>query len=223
MEPAWRVVLFTVEMALIATAANVPLALALAVAVERLPLRARTIVDAIASLPLVLPPTAVGFLLLELLSRYGAVGGILERLGIDVLFTPKAVVLATAVMSFPLMYRAFRIALGGTERRFADIARTLGASPTSAFFRVTLPIAWPGLASGIVLAWCRAIGEFGATILVAGNIPGRTQTLSLAIYQAVQSGREREAVPLILLSVAVAFVAIAASEGLLRKSRERIA
>ena len=223
MEPAWRIVLFTVEMAVIATAVNVPLALALATLVERLPVRTRTVVDAVASLPLVMPPTAVGFLLLELVSRYGPLGGLLDRLGIDILFTPAAVVLATAVMSFPLMYRAFRIALGGAERRFAEIARTLGSTPAAAFFRVTLPIAWPGLASGIVLAWCRAIGEFGATILVAGNIPGRTQTLALAIYQAVQSGREREAVPLILLSIAIAFVAIAASEGLLRRARERLA
>lgn len=215
--------LFTVEMAVIATAVNVPLALALATLVDRLPVRTRTVMDAVASLPLVLPPTAVGFLLLELVSRYGPFGGLLDRAGIEVLFTPKAVVLATAVMSFPLMYRAFRIALGGAERRYAEIARTLGASPAGAFFRVTLPIAWPGLASGIVLAWCRAIGEFGATILVAGNIPGRTQTLALAIYQAVQSGRERDAVPLILLSIAIAFIAIAASEGLLRRARERLA
>jgi molybdate transport system permease protein len=124
------------------------------------------------------------------------------------------------VMSFPLMARAFRIALGSSQRRLTDMARTLGASPSSAFFRVALPIAWPGLLSGIVLAWCRAIGEFGATILIAGNIPGRTQTLALAIYQHVQTGREREAVPLILLSIGISFGAIIASELLVRRGTE---
>ncbi|HVR42226.1 MAG TPA: molybdate ABC transporter permease subunit [Thermoanaerobaculia bacterium] len=218
-ELGW-IVVFTVEMALIATVLNVPLALALAAGVERLSVRWRTLVDAVASLPLVLPPTAVGFLLLELLSRYGPVGRALDRAGVEILFTPRAVVLATAVMSFPLMYRAFRIALGGADRRYAEVARTLGASPAGAFLRVTLPLAWPGMASGIVLAWCRAIGEFGATILIAGNIPGRTQTLALAIYQAVQTGRERDAVPLIVLAVAVALAAIGASEMLLRRQRE---
>ncbi|MGH9459246.1 MAG: molybdate ABC transporter permease subunit [Thermoanaerobaculia bacterium] len=215
------VVAFTIEMAAIATAVNIPLALAVAAGAERLPRRARTIVDAIGSLPLVLPPTAVGFLLLELLSRYGPLGRTLDALGIEVLFTPKAVVVATAVMSFPLMYRAFRIALGGIDPRYAGVARTLGATRAAAFFRVTLPLAWPGLVSGIVLGWCRAIGEFGATILIAGNIPGRTQTLALAIYQAVQSGREREATPLLVVSVAIAFVAIAASELLSRRGVER--
>jgi molybdate transport system permease protein len=215
------IVLFTIEMAAIATLINVPLALALATVVERAGRRWRVVLDAIASLPLVLPPTAVGFLLLELLSRYRPLGRLLERAGIEVLFTPRAVVIATGVMSFPLMYRAFRIALGGVDRRYAAVARTLGATRWRAFLRITLPIAWPGLISGMVLAWCRALGEFGATILIAGNIPGRTQTLALAIYQAVQSGRERDAVPFIALSIAVALAAIAASEALQRRFGER--
>ena len=212
------IVLFTVEMAAIATLINIPLAMAFARWVERAGPRARVALDAIASLPLVLPPTAVGFLLIELLSRYRPLGRLLDSWGIEVLFTAKAVVIATGVMSFPLMYRAFRIALGGVDRRYAAVARTLGATRWQAFARVTLPIAWPGLISGIVLAWCRALGEFGATILLAGNIPGRTQTLALAIYQAVQSGSERQATPLILLSIAIALIAIAASEVLQRRS-----
>ncbi|HEY0593161.1 MAG TPA: molybdate ABC transporter permease subunit [Thermoanaerobaculia bacterium] len=215
------IVVFTIEMAAIATLINVPIAIAFATLVERAGRRWRVALDAIASLPLVLPPTAVGFLLLELLSRYRPLGRLLERAGIEVLFTPRAVVVATAVMSFPLMYRAFRIALGGVDRRYAAVARTLGATRWGAFLRITLPIAWPGLISGMVLAWCRALGEFGATILIAGNIPGRTQTLALAIYQAVQSGRERDAVPFIALSIAVALAAIAASEVLQRKFGER--
>jgi molybdate transport system permease protein len=215
------IVLFTIEMAAIATLINVPLAIAVALLVERSGPRIRVILDAVASLPLVLPPTAVGFLLLELFSRYGPLGRQLDRLGVAILFTPRAVVIATGVMSFPLMYRAFRIAFGAVDRRYAAVARTLGATPVRAFLRVTLPIAWPGLVSGIALAWCRALGEFGATILIAGNIPGRTQTLALAIYQAVQSGRESAATPFILLSIAVALVAIAASEVLQRRFGER--
>ncbi|HEY0593932.1 MAG TPA: molybdate ABC transporter permease subunit, partial [Thermoanaerobaculia bacterium] len=198
------IVVFTIEMAAIATLINVPIALAFATLVERAGRRSRVVLDAVASLPLVLPPTAVGFILLELLSRYRPLGRLLDRWGIEVLFTPRAVVIATGVMSFPLMYRAFRIALGGVDRRYAAVARTLGATRWRAFVRITLPIAWPGLISGIVLAWCRALGEFGATILIAGNIPGRTQTLALAIYQAVQSGRERDTIPFIALSIAVA-------------------
>ncbi|HSN69335.1 MAG TPA: molybdate ABC transporter permease subunit [Thermoanaerobaculia bacterium] len=212
------IVLFTVEMAAIATLINIPLAMAFATLVERAGARTRVVLDAVASLPLVLPPTAVGFLLIELLSRYRPLGRMLDGWGIEVLFTPKAVVIATGVMSFPLMYRAFRIALGGVDRRYAAVARTLGATRWGAFLRVTLPIAWPGLISGIVLAWCRALGEFGATILLAGNIPGRTQTLALAIYQAVQSGSERQVTPLILLSIGIALLAIAASEVLQRRS-----
>lgn len=214
------IVLFTIEMAAIATALNVPLAIALATVVERAGRRTRVALDALASLPLVLPPTAVGFLLLELLSRYRPLGRALDRAGIEILFTPRAVVIATGVMSFPLMYRAFRIALGGVDPRYAAVARTLGATRWRAFVRITLPIAWPGLVAGIVLAWCRALGEFGATILIAGNIPGRTQTLALAIYQAVQAGRERDAVPFIVLSIGIALAAIAASEMLARREGE---
>ncbi len=215
------IVFFTIEMAAIATLVNVPIALAFATLVERGGRRSRVVLDAIASLPLVLPPTAVGFILLEFLSRHRPLGRLLDRWGVEVLFTPRAVVIATGVMSFPLMYRAFRIALGGVDRRYAAVARTLGATRWRAFLRITLPIAWPGLISGMVLAWCRALGEFGATILIAGNIPGRTQTLALAIYQAVQSGREREAVPFIVLAIAVALAAIAASEVLQRRFGER--
>lgn len=221
MSSASEILLFTAEMATVATLINLPLAIAVATLAERAQTRSRAVIDAVASLPLVLPPTAVGFLLLELLSRFGPFGGLFERTGIRILFTPLAVVIATAVMSFPLMYRAFRIALGANDRRYAEIARTLGASRMGAFFRVTVPLAWPGLLSGILLGWCRALGEFGATIIIAGNIPGRTQTLALAIYQGIQSGREREAVQLIVFSIGIAIAAIILSEVLLRRERER--
>lgn len=222
MESTTSIVWFTLQMALIATALNAPLALGLALFTERVrSARLRALIEAGATLPLVLPPTAVGFLLLELLSRRGPVGAWLEGRGIQILFTPAAVVLATAVMSFPLMFRAFRTAIAGTDPRYYRIARTLGATPLRAVLRVTLPLAWPGLAAGLLLAYCRAIGEFGATILIAGNIPGRTQTLALAIFQRVQNGEDRAAVPLIVFAIALAVGAILVSELLLDRLQRR--
>ena len=126
-------------------------------------------------------------------------------------------------MSFPLMFTAFRVALETTERRYFDLARTLGATPLRAFVRVTLPLAWRGLLSGVLLAYCRAIGEFGATILVAGNIPGRTQTIALAIYDRVQNGRDAEAGALVFYVVAVAWVLVGASGLLIAQQRKRYA
>jgi len=181
------------------------------------------VVDAIAALPLVLPPTAVGFVMLEILSRRSPVGAFLQRMGVEILFTPKAVVLACGVMSFPLMFTAFRVAIETSDRRYFDVARTLGASPVRAFLRVTLPLAWRGLLSGLLLAFCRALGEFGATILIAGNIPGRTQTLALAIYDRVQNGSDREAAVLVLYVVVIAWVFVAISSVLIAQQRRRFA
>jgi molybdate transport system permease protein len=144
-------------------------------------------------------------------------------MGVDVLFTPKAVVMACGVMAFPLMFTAFRVAVETTERRYFDIARTLGATPLRAFVRVTLPLAWRGLLSGVLLAFCRALGEFGATILIAGNIPGRTQTLALAIYDRVQNGHDAEAGVLVFYVVAVAWVLVGASGLLITQQRRRFA
>lgn len=211
------IVLFTLRTAAIATVAIFPIALALAALVPRLTPRIRAVVETICSLPLVLPPTAVGFLLLELFSRHHWLGSTLESLGIEILFTPVAVVIATAVMSFPLMFRAFRVGLESAERRYVDVARTLGATPASAFFRIVVPLSWRGILAGVVLAYCRAIGEFGATIVVAGNIPRRTQTLALGIYQHIQSGRESEAMQLLIFSVFLGMLAIMTSELLIKR------
>jgi len=183
----------------------------------------RTAMDAIAMLPLILPPTAVGFVLLQILGRRSAIGGAIQRLGINILFTPAAAVIAAAVMSFPLMFVMFRAAIDSTDLRYFQIARTLGASPLRAFFRVTLPLAWRGLAAGVLLAYCRAIGEFGATTMIAGNIPGRTQTLSLAIYQRVEAGREEDARILVVYVVLLALTSLIASEALLGRQRKRSA
>lgn len=217
-----HILLFTLSIAAISTLCIAPLALALAAWSWRAG-RKGLIVDALGALPLVLPPTAIGFMLLEILSRRSPIGAFLDRIGIEILFTPKAVVLACAVMSFPLMFTAFRVAIETSERRYFDIARTLGASPLRAFARVTLPLAWRGLLSGMLLAFCRALGEFGATILIAGNIPGRTQTLALAIYDSVQNGNDHQAAILVAYVVGMAWVLVVISSVLIAQQRRRFA
>ncbi len=218
-----EIVMFTVKVAMLSTLIIVPFALALAIVTRLLPTRTRLVVESISSLPLILPPTAVGFVLLDLFSRASPLGQLLDRAGIAVLFTPAAAVIAAGVMAFPLMFRAFRTAIETADFRYFDLARTLGSRPSSAFVRVILPLAWQGLVSGALLAFCRALGEFGATILIAGSIPGRTQTLALAIYDHVQAGRTAEARILLLFVVVIAFTAIAASEVLMRRQKERLA
>ena len=203
-----NVVGLTLRVAAISTLIVAPVATILAAISWRARSNARTILDAMGTLPLVLPPTAVGFLLLEVLSR-------------NILFTVAAVVIACAVMSFPLMFLAARAAIDGSDIRYFDVARTLGASPLRAFATVTLPLAWRGLLAGVILAFCRAIGEFGATIIIAGNIPGRTQTLALAIYDRINSGHDNAAKQLVLYVVIIAITAIIASELLIRQQRRR--
>jgi molybdate transport system permease protein len=177
--------------------------------------------ETILSLPLILPPTAVGLLLLELLSRRAPLGGWLAARGIEVVFTWKAVLLATAVMSFPLLVRSARTAFEEVDPRLVGIARTLGLGPFAAFFRVTLPLSWRGVMAGTVLAFSRALGEFGATVMVAGNIPGRTQTLALAIFHDSQIGRDDRALVLAGVTVALAFAALWLTEWITRSRRHR--
>jgi molybdate transport system permease protein len=210
-------VLFTVGVAAAATLWILPPGIALGWALARRPWRGRAAVEALVSLPLVLPPTAVGLALLLLLGRDGP---LYRAFGIEIAFTWKAVVIASGVVAFPLLVRSVRSALEEVDPRLLGVARTLGRGPLDTFFSVHLPLAWRGVLAGAVLAFARALGEFGATILVAGNIPGRTQTLALALFQRVQVGREREAVALAGVSAALAFGAMLAVEWLTRR-RER--
>lgn len=171
------------------------------------------------ALPLVIPPVATGLLLLKLFGRHGALGRWLEgTLGLEVVFTWKAVVLATAVMSFPLLVRTARVAFESVNPRVEHVARTLGAGPWRVFWTITLPLARSGVIAGAVLAFARALGEFGATVMVAGFIPGKTETLSLSIYHLVQLGRDEEALGLLVVSVALAFGAVWCSERLQRRA-----
>ena len=202
------VIALTLQVAATSTLIVAPLATILAAISWRARLKARSAFDAVATLPLVLPPTAVGFLLLQVLPR-------------NLLFTVTAVVIACSVMSFPLMFLAARAAIDSSDIRYFDVARTLGASPLRAFATVTLPLAWRGLLAGVILSFCRALGEFGATMIIAGNIPGRTQTLALAIYDRLNSGYDNEAMIFVIDVVVIAITAIIASEMLVRTQRRR--
>ena len=217
----FSILVLTVEVAAAATLVILPLGVGAAFLLSRGGGLLRTLAETLLSLPLVLPPTAVGILLLEVLHRRGMLGGWLDRVGIEILFTPKAVVIATAVMAFPLLVRPARAAFEEVDRRLPGIARSLGCSPFEAFRRVTLPLAGRGILTGTLLAFSRALGEFGATIIVAGNIPGRTQTLALAIFQRHQIGQDAAAMRLVWVTVVLAFGAVLASEILGRK-RSRV-
>jgi len=214
----WQILGLTLRTAALATLLIVPPGLAMAWLLARHRWRGKSLVETLVALPLVMPPVATGLLLLELLGRRGPLGGWLHRtFGLDIVFTWRAVVVAMMVMSFPLLVRAARVAFEEVNERLEQIARTLGASNTRVFFTITLPLAARGVAAGLLLAFARAVGEFGATILVAGNIPGRTTTLSLAIYNLVQLGRDADAFRLLGVSVLIAFAAVWITEAFLRR------
>lgn len=207
----------TLQTAALATLLILPPGLAVAWLLARKRWLGKSIVETLVALPLVMPPVATGLILLELLGRRGPIGGWLHRaFEVDIVFTWRAVVAAMMVMSFPLLVRAARVAFEEVDPRLEQIARTLGAHERRVFFTITLPLAARGIVSGLLLAFARAIGEFGATILVAGNIPGRTSTLSLAIYNHVQLGRDAEAFRLVGIAVLIAFAAVWVSEAFLR-------
>ncbi len=211
----------TLRVAILATILILPLGVGAAYLLARRHGAGRTVAETFLTLPLVLPPTAVGFLLLELLSRSGPLGALLDRAGIELLFTWKAVVLATAVMSFPLLVRPALAAFEDVDPRLLGMARSLGSRRPAVFMRVALPLAWRGILAGALLAFSRALGEFGATILVAGSIPGHTRTLALAIFQRNQIGQESAALRLVAVVVVLAFATVATTEILTRRRIRR--
>lgn len=204
------VVWFTLAVALGATAIVAVPGIAAAWWLARTRGPTRGLVETLLSLPLVLPPTAVGLMLLRLLAPTA-------KLGLDILFTFRGVMVAMAVMGLPLLVRTARAAFEEVDPQLLAVARSLGASPFSAFLRVGLPLAGRGVAAGLLLAFARSLGEFGATILVAGNIEGETQTIALAIYQRNQTGDDAGAMRLVLVTVVIAFAAVFATEALVRK------
>lgn len=210
----WAIARFTVLMAVVATALVLPPAVAAGWLLARKTFPGKTLVETIVSLPLVLPPVATGLLLLWFFGRRSPVGRALDAAGIEVVFTWKAVVIAMMVISFPLVARSVRAGIEQVDRRFEDIASTLGAGSLRVFRTITLPLAARGIIAGAILGFSRALGEFGATIMVAGAIPGRTQTLAVGIYTFVETGREDAAWGLLLVSALLAFGAIYASNRL---------
>jgi len=216
----WQLLALSLEMALGSLALVWPIGLALGWLLARKEWHGKAIVETLVSLPLVLPPVVTGLLLLQLFGRRGPVGSWLHTaFHLDVVFTWRAVILALATMSLPLFVRATRTAFEEVEVEFEQLARTLGAGEWRVFFTITLPLARRGVLAGTFLAFARALGEFGATIMVAGNIPGRTTTLPVAIYQAVQAGEDGHAWTLAGVSACIAFAAVFMSEILQRRRR----
>jgi molybdate transport system permease protein len=212
----WQFVRFTAAVAALSTLVLLPFGLALAWCLAKVQWRGKSVLETLVALPLVLPPVVTGLLLLKLFGRRGPLGRWLhEALGLDVVFTWRAVVIALAVMSLPLFVRAVRSAFEEVHPSLEEMGRTLGANEWRVFFTITMPLARRGVLAGIVLAFARALGEFGATITVAGNIPGETTTLSVAIYEYVQLGQDSHAWTLAALSAALAFAAVWGSERLL--------
>ena len=204
----------TVRVATVATAVVLVPGTLLAYLLARFEFRGKGVLSTLLTLPLVLPPTAVGFLLLRLLAVDGPLGRRVLGFDLDLILTWKGAVVATAVMALPLVVRTARVTFEGIDPRLEAMDRTLGHRPAAVFVRTTLPLAYRGLLAAAILGFTRAVGEFGATVTLAGNIPGRTQTLASAIFAAQQAGQDDEAMFLLVVALAVGFVAIYASERL---------
>jgi molybdate transport system permease protein len=202
-----------------------PFAIAIAFLLSRPGTPGRILLDGLTHLPVILPPVLVGFLLLIIFGRRGPVGSLLEQtLGVHLAFTTNGAALATAVMTFPLLVRSIRLAFEATDTRLFEAAAMLRAGPWDRFATIALPLAGPGILAGMVTAFAAAMGEFGAVITFAANIPGQTQTLPLAIYAVLQEpGGEAEAVRLALISFTVAMCGLVAAEFLQRRARKRLA
>lgn len=221
MSEVWSVTVLTVGMAALATALALVPGLWLAWVLTHRRFRGRVLLETFVSLPLVLPPVATGLILLMLLAPRGILGGFLASLGIEIVFTWKAVVIAMAVMGLPLLVRTARAGLEQVDPRFERVASTLGASPFRVFLTITLPLARPSVAAAAVLCFARAIGEFGATMMIAGSIPGSTRTLAVAIYSFAETGRDVEAGQLVIVSAVIAFAALAVANWITVRSGVR--
>lgn len=219
----WQALSLSLVIALRSVAINLPVALAIAWLLARRRFPGRTLLDAFVHLPLVLPPVAVGYVLLLLFGVHGPLGGWLARsFGVRLAFTTNGAALATAVMSFPLMVRAMRLSLESVDPGLEEAARTLGAGPLDRFATVTLPLMLPGVLAGLVTAFAAGLGEFGAVITFASNIPGETRTLPLALYTALQlPNGDAEAARLASVSFALGLAGLALSEWLARRLMRR--
>jgi molybdate transport system permease protein len=220
----WRAIALSLQVAAAATAGSLPLGIAIAWLLARRNFWGKALLETLINLPLVLPPVVTGYLLLVTFGRRGWIGQWLDRVfDFQVVFTWKAAALASAVMAFPFMVRSIRLAIASIDVGLEQAARTLGAGPLDTFVTITLPLARDGIIAGCVLAFARSIGEFGATIMVSGSIPGETRTIPLEIYSLIESpGGAEQARSLVVASVLIAAAAIAAGEFLERRGRQRL-
>ena len=214
----WQISWFTILVASLATLIMMPFGIAVAWLLARWTFPGKTALETFVSLPLVLPPVATGLILLRLLARRGPVGRLLDNAGIEFLFTWKAVVLAMAVLGFPLLVRTARAGFEQVNQRYELVAQTLGASRLRVFFTVSLPLASRAVVAGILLAFSRSLGEFGATVMVAGSIPGGTRTLASGIYNYVEIGQDANANGLLMISIILAFGAVWLSNHIARSA-----
>jgi molybdate transport system permease protein len=220
----WAAVLLSLRIAVVATLVSLPFGIALALMLARKDFWGKTLVDALIHLPLVLPPVVTGYLLLITLGRKAPVGAFLDQhFGIVFSFRWTGAVISCGVMAFPLMVRAIRLSIEAIDRRLEGAAETLGASPGWRFATITLPLALPGVVAGAMLAFARALGEFGATITFVSNIPGETLTISAAIYTLTQvPGGDTAALHLVIVAILISVAALVASEWLARRATARI-
>jgi len=208
----WITIALTLKVALWATAINLVLGVAVGWLLARRRFVGREFLDAVLTLPLVLPPTVLGYYLLVLVGKHGWLGAWLQQsFGINLIFTWQGAVIAATLVSFPLVLRSARGAFEGVDSQLENAARVLGLGEWAVFARVTLPMAWPGILAGTLLVFARSLGEFGATLMVAGSIPGRTQTLSMAVYEAVQAGQDAQADFLVVITSVVCVVVLLAA------------
>jgi molybdate transport system permease protein len=219
MGEAWTALALTLKVAGWATAINLVLGVGVGYALSRWRFPGRDVLDALLTLPMVMPPTVLGYYLLVVIGSQGVVGAwLLQNLGIRLIFTWQAAVIAATIVAFPLVFKAARAAFENVDPQWEDAARTLGLSEWSIFLRVSLPLAWRGILAGLLLAFARALGEFGATLMVAGSMAGQTQTLSIAVYEAVQAGQDDTANFLVMVTSLVC-MAILLSAGRLVPGR----
>lgn len=210
-DPVWVPLLLTLKVAGWATLLATVAGTAAAYGLSRWRWPGRDLLDAVLTLPLVLPPTVLGYYLLVLLGRRGVLGEKLAAMGIELVFTWQGAVIAASVVAFPLVFKSARAAFENVDPQLESAARVLGVGEAGVFFRVTLPLAARGIVAGVLLAFARALGEFGATLMIAGNLPGRTQTLSVAIYEAVQAGDDATANFLVLVTSITCVVVLVAA------------
>ncbi|EIJ43255.1 molybdate ABC transporter, permease protein [Beggiatoa alba B18LD] len=215
----WLPLWLTLKVASIATLIAFMIGIALGYLLARTQFWGKEVLDAFLTLPMVLPPTVLGFYLLTIFGKKGWLGGfLLEHFNYTLIFNWHGAVIASAVVSYPLVFKSARAAFEGVDANFENVAKTLGQNRIAVFLRVTFPLAWRGILAGTMLAFARAMGEFGATLMVAGNIPERTQTLSLAVYDAVQAGNDSLANVLVLITSIVCITVLVIASRLLKSN-----